>query len=117
MVLDLMGNFSYRFEQVDGNMAIPIWLGGKPHLLGRVGVCGDKVIKDLVAKLLPLLHTNESHPKVVIPPIFRYINGGCCQEATHAGNSLEDNHATTMIEKVTHLRKIVRYGGNSLDRH
>ena len=38
MVLDLMGNFSYRFEQVDGNMAIPIWLGGKPHLLGRVGV-------------------------------------------------------------------------------
>ena len=34
VVLDLMGNFSYRFEQADGNMALPIWLGGKPHLLG-----------------------------------------------------------------------------------
>ena len=37
IVFDLFGNFTYRFEQSDGNMALPIWLGGKPHLLGNVG--------------------------------------------------------------------------------
>ena len=28
IVFDLFGNFTYRFEQSDGNMALPIWLGG-----------------------------------------------------------------------------------------
>ena len=37
IVIDFFGNFTYRFEQSDGKMALPIWLGGKPHLLGNVG--------------------------------------------------------------------------------
>ena len=110
VVFDLGGNFSFRFEQADGNMALPIWLGGKPHLLGKVGVCGEKPFKDLIAKLLPLLNTNTNQPKIVLPPILRYISGGCCQDATHAGNATEDNHAVTMIgqAQVARLRKVLR---------
>ena len=52
VVFDLLGSFSYRFEQADGNMALPIWLGGKPHLLGKVGVCSDRTFKDMVTKLI-----------------------------------------------------------------
>ena len=110
VVFDLFGNFSFRFEQADGNMALPIWLGGKPHLLGKVGVCGEKPFKDLIAKLLPLLNTNTNQPKIVLPPILRYISRGCCQDATHAGNATEDNHAVTMIgqAQVARLRKVLR---------
>ena len=108
VVFELFGNFSFRFEQADGNMALPIWLGGKPHLLGKVGVCGKKPFKDLIAKLLLLLNTNTNQPKIVLPPILGYISGGCCQDATHAGNATEDNHAVTMIGQVARLQKVLR---------
>ena len=58
MVFDLLGSFSYRFEKADGNMALPIWLGGKPHLLGKVEVCSDRTFKDMVTKLIPSSSSN-----------------------------------------------------------
>ena len=45
VVFDLFGNFTFRFEQEDGNMALLIRLGGKHHRLGKVGVCGEKSFK------------------------------------------------------------------------
>ena len=119
LVFDLFGNFSDRFEQSDGNMALPIWLGGKPHLLGRVGVCQDQNLKDLVAKLIPVLSTHGDIPKVILPAIPRYISGGCCQEPTHASNSQEEGHAVAMIAKVAHLRTVLRgeLAGSSLTNY
>ena len=63
IVFDLFGNFAYRFEQSDGNMALPIWLAGKPHMLGRVGVCSDKILKNLIEKLVPVLGIHNDTPK------------------------------------------------------
>ena len=103
VVFDLFGNFTFRFEQEDGNMALLIRLGGKHHRLGKVGVCGEKSFKQLIAKLLPLLNTNPHQPKIVMPPIPRYISGGCCKDHTHARNATEENHAVTMIGHVAGL--------------
>ena len=108
VVFDLFGNFVHRFEQADGNMALPIWLGGKPHLLGRVGVCSDKTFKELIIKLLPLFGSHPQIPKVILPPIPRYLGGGCCPESTHAGGVAEPNHAANMVGHTAHLRKILR---------
>ena len=77
-------------------------------MLGKVGVCGKKPFKDLIEKLLLLLNTNTNQPKIVLPPILGYISGGCCQDATHAGNATEDNHAVTMIGQVARLQKVLR---------
>ena len=116
MVFDLLGSFSYRFEQANGNMALPIWLGGKPHLLGRVGVCSDKIFKDMVTKLIPLLGSHTQVPKVILPPLPRYICGGCCTEATHASNTADADHAVNMVGRVSHLRKLLsgELGGASI---
>ena len=108
MVFDLLGSFSYRLEQADGNMALPIWLGGKPHLLGKVGVCSDRTFKDMVTKLIPLLGSHTQVPKVILPPLPRYTCGGCCAEATHASNTANADHAVNMVGRVSHLRKLLR---------
>ena len=100
-------------------MALPIWLGGKPHLLGNVGVCNEQNLKELIAKLIPVLSTHSDSPKVVLPAIPRYIGGGCCQEPMHASNAQDAGHAAAMIAKLSHLRKTLRseLAGSSLTNY
>ena len=80
----------------------------KPHLLGRVGICSDKIFKELVIKLLPLFGSHPQTPKVILPALPRYIGGSCCPESTHASNVGDTNHAVNMIGQVSHLRKVLR---------
>ena len=108
LIFDLFGNFSYRFEQADGSMALPILLGGKYHLLGRVGVCSDAAFKTLVQNLASLFAIAPDTPKVILPPIPRYISGSCCDIAGHGDNAGTAEHARLMTEKVAHLRKLLR---------
>ena len=59
-ILDIFGNFVYRFRQIDGSMVLPVNLSGTHHMLGDVGVCSDKVFVELVAKMVPVL---SLHPE------------------------------------------------------
>ena len=55
VVLDLLGNFRYRYEQEDGGMALPICLPSGHHLLGSIlslGVCSDVSLKAMIGKLV-----------------------------------------------------------------
>ena len=46
-------------------------------------------------------------PKVILPPIPRYISGSCCDIAGHGDNAGTAEHARLMTEKVAHLRKLL----------
>ena len=117
IVFDMFGNFTYRFEQADGSMALPILLGGKYHLLGNVGVCSDESFGALVSSLTALFACIPSAPVVILPPLPRYIGGGCCTNMTHAGNTADSGYSEQITEKVAHLRKKLRkhLGKTSLD--
>ena len=108
VVLDLLGNTCFRFEQPDGTMAVPIMLAGRYHLLGNVGVISDENLKIVLKKVIPVLDQLKSTLKVIIPPIPRYIGGGCCQDSAHAPNSREVGYAEGMLGKAMHLRKVLR---------
>ena len=49
-VLDLLTSTSYRFIQADGSLALPVKIGSKFHLLGKVSVCDDKMLKSAIKK-------------------------------------------------------------------
>ena len=52
VVLDLLGNFRYRYEQEDRGMALSIHLPSSHHLLGSIGVCSDVALKAMIGKLV-----------------------------------------------------------------
>ena len=114
-VLDLLTCTSYRFKQADGGLALPIKIGANFHLLGDLEICDDKMFKAALGKILPLLGTLTG-PKVILPPLPRYIVGGCCGERTHAGNSNTEEHGDVFLKKIIHLRTILRseLSGSSL---
>ena len=121
IVFYLLGNYTYRYEQADGGLALPVPLYNGHHLLRDIGVVADKVMKSLVSTLVPLLGCRSDVLVVVIPPIPRYVSGGCCTEIGHSTNTGKPDYKLSMVNKITHLRKILRgelkLNGSSLTRY
>jgi len=88
-------------------MALPVPIHGGHHMLGRVGVCPDETFSRLVVRLLGLLSKSQG-PTVILPPIPRYLAGGCCLDPTHAANTRESAHAHRMLEHCVRLRKLLK---------
>ena len=104
IVIDFFGNFTYRFEQSDGvKWHFQSGWGGNLTCWEMWG--NEQNLKELIAKLIPVLSTHADSSKVVLPAIPRCISGGCCQEPTYASNAQNVGHAAAMITKISHLRK------------
>jgi hypothetical protein len=83
-------------------------LAGRYHLLGGVEVVGDKTFRDITGKVLSVFNFFPSLKKIIIPPLPRYIGGGCCMDSNHSTNVQNPDHQVKMLEKVKHVRKVLR---------
>jgi len=108
IVFDLLGNFSFRFVQADGSLALPVMLGGKHHLLGDVETVQEGVLKGLIAKLGGVFSLHKECPKIILPPIPRYIRGSCCEDIGHGNNARDKKGAEDLCAKVANLRKVLK---------
>ena len=118
LVFDLFGNFSYRFIQADGSLALPILMGGRYHLLGDMAIVQDSMFKGLIPKIIELLGIHKSCPQVILPPIPRYICGSCCDDINHGNNCRDPARTAELGAKIGSLRKILKEGlvKSTLDR-
>ncbi len=55
VILDVLGNISFRYEQLDGNLALPFKFGGKYHFWGKVQVCTHAALSSTIRSLKPVL--------------------------------------------------------------
>jgi hypothetical protein len=60
VVFDPLGNLSYRLVQSDGGLALPICLGGRLHMLGGFEVIAEKILRDVVSKLMSIFNPTHS---------------------------------------------------------
>jgi len=104
-VFDFLSPIAYRFKQSDGSLALPVKLAGGYHLLGEAAVAEDSTIKNCVDRLSPVLVKMCRSPTVLIPPLPRFVFGGCCRAKHHAVGSGSDNAAKNMLSNIAHIRK------------
>ena len=107
IVYDLFGKFTYRYVQEDGGLVLPVPIMGGHYLLGDITVCSDNSFKSLVSKIVSLITVNIV-PSVVLPPIPRYIAGGCCTEDGHSTNEGKVGFPEEMVSKIANLRKVLK---------
>jgi hypothetical protein len=77
ILIDLLSNSSYRYEQIDGTLALPSKEGKKYHMAGDITVCSDANFKRILGVLSPILISSQQSVKVILPPMPRYITSGC----------------------------------------
>jgi len=107
-VFDFLGPSAYRFKQSDGSLAMPVKFSGGFHLLGEAAVADDAIIRGCVKRLVPVLVEMCRRPTVLIPPLPRFVFGGCCRLKNHSVGSGSDEAAKKMIDQFGHLRKTAK---------
>jgi hypothetical protein len=106
IVIDLLSNSTYRYEQFDGTLALPYKEGGSYHLPGDITVCSDSNFKRILGQLQPILLSCQNVVKIILPPMPRYLTGGCCGNPSHSTNITGDDFAFNLLNKITNLRGI-----------
>jgi hypothetical protein len=106
VVIDLLSNSTYRYEQFDGSLALPYKEGGGYHMPGSITVCSESNFKRIMSQLQPILLSCQTTVKIILPPMPRYVGGGCCGNPTHSTNVGTDDHAATILSKIANLRAV-----------
>jgi hypothetical protein len=104
IIIDLLSNATFRYEQFDGSTALPYRDGTGYHYAGKITVCPDPNFKHILGMLQPIFLSAQNNFKVVFPPMPRYLGGGCCKSPAHGTNVRDENYAVTLLEKLTNLR-------------
>jgi len=107
VIMDIMANHAFRFEQEDGSLALPVKMGGRFHMLGTVRVCNKDTVYSTVARCKGILD-KFGCTKVVLPPFPRYIHAACCTEQGHCTDTGIQKHTNTLLESTLGMRKHVK---------
>jgi len=108
IVLDVFGNSTFRYENYDGSVLMPVKMGGGYHLIGEVTVCNDNVFSKQIDTVLPLLEAVPGTVKIVVPPQPRYLFGSCCRDPNHCTNVPQVDHPTKLLGASMHLRDVLK---------
>ena len=94
VVLDLFGNTSVCFRQVDDTLSLAVKLPGEGgwHLLGDAVYTLDVILREQVKLLCCLESFLKNRAKIFIPPIPRFVLGSCYNNATHGTNISTPQH-------------------------
>jgi len=106
-ILDPLSNSTFRFEQFDGTLCLPLKIGNSYHLPGAVRVVSEPVLKNTLRTLTPLLQSLTG-PKVILPPLPRYLATPCCGNREHCSNFGERDYANGLLDGLTRVRNQVK---------
>jgi hypothetical protein len=65
---------------------MPIRDGGTYHMKGQVTVCTYDTFKKLLNIVMPVINDAAPLGKIFIPPLPRYVFGGCYSNVEHCPN-------------------------------
>ena len=109
LVMDLFGRTSTRFRQEDDSLSLAVKVGGGWHMPGDVMPIEDGPLTTQVSQVCSALDLGKGGPKIVLPPIPRYMFGGCCTNPTHAPNTRDENHGhNTLTNHIKHRKTIIK---------
>ncbi|MFN9901887.1 MAG: hypothetical protein ACK55Z_24515, partial [bacterium] len=103
VIADILTNTTYRYEQVDGTLAMPYKSDGKYHYEGEIRVCTTANLKGIFSSLKPALLKCKCH-LMLTPPMPRHIHDRCCPSADHCTNVGSEKHAEKMLGHINSLR-------------
>jgi hypothetical protein len=108
IIFDVLGNVTYRQEQLDGTLALPLKVGGVYHLSGKVRVCNHLSLKNIVKTLKPILDLIAGADFLFLSPIPRHLFNGCCLDKEHCVGTDTKEYVEELLQNVVSLRSVCK---------
>ena len=106
-ICDLLANTAFGFEQVNGTIALPVKLGGRYHMQGRVTICSKESMELVMGKLVTIFDIIPGQ-KICTPPLPRYLHSPCCDDIGHCEGNSDPEHASELLSSTISVRKVMR---------
>jgi hypothetical protein len=103
VVMDLLGNYAYRYSQMDGTLALPFKSDGRYHFEGNVHMLTLANLKLAIENLKPALGKCSCH-LVFSPLLQRHLHNRCCSSKKHCTNVDTEKRTETMLGELNGLR-------------
>jgi hypothetical protein len=107
VIMDLLGNFAFRYEQTDGTQALPFKMGGKYHFDGKVITCSHSLIRSAIGSLKPVFDAIKG-PSLFCCPYPRCLYNGCCLEDGHCPGVDTAPYVTSLLDDTLALRAVCK---------
>ena len=107
VILDVLSNVAFRFEQDEGDTYLPIKISGSYHMAGKIVPSSREQLHSHLRKLQPLLEVLRGE-KVFLNPLPRYLYTPCCELPDHCVGLDSDTHAESIVGDTVAIRKMVR---------
>ncbi len=78
------------------------------HVPGNLELLDGEPLKQVTAKLLPLLRAGGNHKKLIVALMHRYIAAPCCEDPNHIMNFSKPAFAMDMAASLANIRDQLR---------
>ncbi len=112
VILDLLRNSSLKYVQDDDSLATACRLGDGWHMLGSVVTMSENGTKNMMTHVSPVMDcSGDRNTTVIVPPVPRYVYGGCCRDKSHAQNTSTMGHAESMLASQAKVGNAIKKRG------
>jgi hypothetical protein len=108
IIFDVLGNITFRQEQLDGTLALPHKVNGVHHLSGTVHVCSHSTLKTIIKSLKPILDIITGCDFLFLSPIPRHLFNGCCLDPEHCVGADTKEYVESLLKDVLSLRAVCK---------
>jgi hypothetical protein len=104
-ILDLWSNSAFMGTDVAG-LPCKVYRDddGRYHVQGPVQAAPLKVFQVLAAEAIDLIAACGDATVILVAPIPRYVNEGCCEDESHVSNLHTEDSNAEMIKAINHAR-------------
>jgi len=111
VVVQLFDNSIYHGILPNGTRRSPFREEGQYHVEGELATISKERLKELFEMARPIFRAAKDVPTIVLGPIPRYCNTGCCDDSDHITNLEDADYAANVAGGVCalgrHLRQLV----------
>ena len=86
----------------------PVKKDGQYHITGKLAVISAEEFKALFALALKIIRAAQQAKVILISPMYRYVTGRCCRDASHISNFEEPEFTKHMGNSMQPLGKQLR---------
>ena len=107
LVLQVIDNTVFK-GLIGDEICDPVKLKGRYHIPGKLVTIGQEELKELFGLATKAIRAARSDQVILISPLYRYITGRCCRDASHITNYDDDDFTKMLANYVQSISKQLR---------
>jgi hypothetical protein len=108
VIFNLLDKSYFQARGEDGNYIPHRQLEGKYHVDGDLVTVPNEQVKFLFEMMVPIFASATNTTRLLVTPVPRYLNRGCCADPEHAPNRADEGFLDSFLDSLEKTKRALR---------